>query len=101
VDAIVSERDAHGPFKSLVDLCRRVDLTKINRRVLEALVRSGALDAIGPNRATLMQAIPNALQVAEHATHAQAAGQTALFGGGDDDADIKHVMAPVREWTKR
>jgi DNA polymerase-3 subunit alpha len=100
VDAIVSERDAHGPFKSLVDLCRRVDLTKLNRRVLEALVRSGALDAIGPNRATLMQAIPNALQVAEHATHAQAAGQTALFGGGDD-SDIKHVMAPVREWTKR
>ena len=94
VEAIVGERDAHGPFKSLVDLCRRTDLQKLNRRVLEALVRSGALDALGPNRATLMQAIPNALQVAERATHAQAAGQTALFGGGDDDADIKHVMTP-------
>ena len=101
VEAIVGERDARGPFKSLVDLCRRTDLQKLNRRVLEALVRSGALDAIGPNRATLMQAIPNALQVAERATHARAAGQTALFGGGDDDADIKHVMTPIREWTKR
>jgi DNA polymerase-3 subunit alpha len=102
VETIVGERDAHGPFKSLVDLCRRTDLQKLNRRVLEALVRSGALDALGPNRATLMQAIPNAFQIAERATHAQAAGQTALFGGGDDDdADIKHVMTPVREWTKR
>ncbi|HVY65128.1 MAG TPA: DNA polymerase III subunit alpha [Gammaproteobacteria bacterium] len=103
VEAIVGERDAHGPFRSLVDLCRRTDLTKLNRRVLEALVRSGALDALGPNRATLMQAIPNALQLAEKSMHAQAAGQTALFGGGDDDheADLAHVLTPVREWSKR
>jgi DNA polymerase-3 subunit alpha len=101
VDAIVKERTANGPYKSLIDLCRRSDLTKLNRRVFEALARSGALDALGPNRATLMQAIPNAMQVAERSIHAQAAGQTALFGGGDDDSDLKHVMTPVREWTKR
>ncbi|MEO8464880.1 MAG: DNA polymerase III subunit alpha [Gammaproteobacteria bacterium] len=105
VDVIVNERDAHGPYKSLVDLCRRTDFQKLNRRALEALVRSGALDALGPNRATLMQAIPNALQVAERSMHAQAAGQTALFGGGGDgddgDTDLGLVMTPVRDWTKR
>jgi DNA polymerase-3 subunit alpha len=100
VDAIVAERNARGRYTSLVDLCRRVDLQKINRRVLEALVKSGALDSLGANRATLMQGIPNALQAAEHTVHAQAAGQTALFGG-DEREDIGHVLTPVRDWSKR
>jgi DNA polymerase-3 subunit alpha len=101
VDAIVSERDAHGRFTSLVDLCRRVDLTKINRRVLEALAKSGALDSLGANRATLMNGIPSALQAAERSVHAQAAGQTALFGGADHESELEHVLTPVREWSKR
>jgi DNA polymerase-3 subunit alpha len=101
VEAIVAERDAHGPYTSLVDLCRRVDLTKINRRVLEALVRSGALDSLGANRATLMQGIPQALSAAERSVHAQAAGQTALFGGDDRDRGFDIVLTPVREWSKR
>jgi DNA polymerase-3 subunit alpha len=101
VEAIVTERDACGPYKSLVDLCRRVDLTKINRRVLEALVKSGALDSLGANRATLMNGIGNALQAAERSVHAQAAGQATLFGGDDRDDTLEHVLTPVREWSKR
>jgi DNA polymerase-3 subunit alpha len=101
VEAIVGERSARGPFTSLVDLCRRVDLTKINRRVLEALVKSGALDSLGANRATLMQGVPNALQAAERSVHAQAAGQTALFGGDDHDDVLEHVLTPVRDFSKR
>jgi DNA polymerase-3 subunit alpha len=101
VDAIVSERDAHGPYRSLVDLCQRVDLTRINRRVLEALAKSGALDALGANRATLMQGIPNALQAAERSVHAQAAGQTALFGGDERDDALLPVLTQVRDWSKR
>jgi DNA polymerase-3 subunit alpha len=101
VEAIVAERNAHGAYKSLVDLCRRVDLTKINRRVLEALAKSGGLDSLGANRATLMNGIPNALQAAERSVHAQAAGQAALFGGGERDDTLDHVLTPVREWSKR
>ncbi|HUQ53661.1 MAG TPA: DNA polymerase III subunit alpha [Gammaproteobacteria bacterium] len=100
VEAIVAER-AHGPYKSLVDLCRRVDLQKINRRVLEALAKSGGLDSLGANRATLMNGISNALQAAERSVHAQAAGQTALFGGDERDDTLEHVLTPVREWSKR
>src|SRR6202142_4214305 len=44
VEAIVEERDAGGAYTSLADLCRRIDLARVNRRVLEALVRSGRLD---------------------------------------------------------
>ena len=101
VEAIVSEREANGPFSSLIDLCRRTDLQKLNRRVLEALARSGALDSLGANRATLMHGIPNALQLAERSVHAMAAGQATLFGGDGNDDELEHVMTPVREWTKR
>jgi DNA polymerase-3 subunit alpha len=101
VEAIVAERTAGGPYTSLVDLCRRVDLTKINRRVLEALARSGALDSLGANRATLMQGVPSALQAAERSVHAAAAGQAALFGGTERDDSLEFVLTPVREWTKR
>ena len=101
VEAIVAERDARGRFTGLVDLCRRVDLTKINRRVLEALAKSGALDSLGANRATLMHGIPGALQAAERSVHAQAAGQTALFGGDEREVALEHALTPIRDWSKR
>jgi DNA polymerase-3 subunit alpha len=101
VEAIVTERDAHGAYTSLTDFCRRVDLTKINRRVLEALAKSGALDALGANRATLMHGIPGALQAAERSVHAQAAGQTALFGGDERSEALEHVLTPMRDFSKR
>jgi DNA polymerase III subunit alpha len=80
VEAIIGEREASGPFTSLEDLCRRLDLQKVNRRVLEALLRSGSLDALGPNRATLMQRLPAAMQLGDQNTKAHQAGQDDLFG---------------------
>jgi DNA polymerase-3 subunit alpha len=101
IDNIVAERDANGPFCNLLDLCRRVDQQKLNRRVLEALARSGALDKLGTNRATLMNAVPSALKLAERSAHASAAGQTALFSEQDDDDGLEHLLTPVREWNER
>lgn len=80
VEAIVAERAAGGPFRSLEDLCRRLDLNKLNRRVLEALIRSGSLDCFGVNRATHMNRLPAAMQLGEQNTRAVAAGQVDLFG---------------------
>jgi DNA polymerase-3 subunit alpha len=80
VENMIAEREAHGPFRSLRDYCRRIDLKQVNRRVLEALIRAGALDSIGPNRATLMHQLPEAMQAAEQQSRAQAAGQVDLFG---------------------
>jgi DNA polymerase-3 subunit alpha len=82
VEALIGEREARGPFTSLEDLCRRIDLQKINRRVLEALLRSGSLDALGPNRATLMQRLPAAMQLGDQNSRAHEAGQNDLFGLG-------------------
>ena len=80
VEAIIGEREANGPFTSLEDLCRRLDLQKVNRRVLEALLRCGSLDELGPNRATLMQRLLAAMQLGDQNTKAHQAGQDDLFG---------------------
>jgi DNA polymerase-3 subunit alpha len=80
VQALIAERQARGAFASLEDLCRRLDLNRVNRRVLEALIRSGCLDSLGPNRNTQMSGLGAALQMGEQSTRAQSAGQVDLFG---------------------
>jgi len=101
VEAIIDEREAHGPFTSLEDLCARLDLQRVNRRVLEALLRSGSLDALGPNRATLMQRLPAAMQLGDQNTKAHQAGQDDLFGL----VSAQRPAAPIRrdeqtEWSE-
>jgi DNA polymerase-3 subunit alpha len=78
--ALQEARQAGGPFRDLWDFCRRIDLQKMNRRVLEALVRSGALDELGANRATLMQHLPLAIRLAEQHKASHSSGQVDLFG---------------------
>jgi DNA polymerase-3 subunit alpha len=80
VAAIMDERERGGPFRDLFDLCRRIDTRRVNKRVLEALILSGALDRMGPNRPSLLAALPQALQLAEQAGASVAAGQDDLFG---------------------
>jgi DNA polymerase-3 subunit alpha len=84
IEAMLQAREEGGPFRDLWDFCRRIDLHKANRRVLEALIRAGALDELGRNRATLMQHLPMAIRLAEQHRESQAAGQVDLFGGLDE-----------------
>ena len=80
IEALVQERQQGGSYRDLFDLCQRVDLHKLNRRVLESLIRSGAFDTLGANRATLAAQLPEALQLAEQHSRNDAAGQNDLFG---------------------
>ena len=80
IEALVQERQQNGLFCDLFDLCQRVDLRKLNRRVLDSLIRCGAFDALGPNRATLAVQLPEALQLAEQHSRNDAAGQNDMFG---------------------
>ncbi|HEX7417277.1 MAG TPA: OB-fold nucleic acid binding domain-containing protein, partial [Steroidobacteraceae bacterium] len=80
VAALVAERAARGPYKSLEELCRRLDLSKFNRRALEALIRSGSLDSLGSHRASLWQRLPAALARGEQNSKAHEAGQVDFFG---------------------
>ncbi|MDE2121441.1 MAG: DNA polymerase III subunit alpha, partial [Betaproteobacteria bacterium] len=88
IEAIVEAREAGGPFKSLMDFAERVDRSRINRRVLEALIRGGAFDHLDPNRATLMAAVGMALEhAAQRAEHADQGGLFDLLAG-------EHSAAP-------
>ena len=80
MDALIAEREARGPYRSLAELCRRTDLTRINRRTLEALIRSGSMDTIGPNRASLLAGLPAAMQLGDQTARAHEAGQNDMFG---------------------
>ncbi len=88
VEAIIEERAARGPFRSLPDLCRRIDLQRVNRRVFEALIRSGSLDLIGVNRASLTAQLDRSVHLGEQNSRAVSVGQVDLFGlsAADDTA---------------
>jgi DNA polymerase-3 subunit alpha len=104
IDAMLQARREGGPFEDIWDFCRRVDLHKANRRVLEALIRAGALDRLGRNRATLMAQLPMALKMAEQHKETQAAGQSDLFGTIDAETRLQpesQLVDPVRgEWEE-
>ncbi|MBC7251114.1 MAG: DNA polymerase III subunit alpha [Anaerolineae bacterium] len=78
VETILSARQEGGPFTSLDDFCQRVDLRQVNRRVLECLIKVGALDAFG-HRAALLEAIDQMLSLSQHVHQARDIGQLSMF----------------------
>jgi DNA polymerase-3 subunit alpha len=80
VEAIIEERERNGVFASLPDLCRRIDLQRVNKRVFEALIKSGSLDLIGPNRASLTGELERSMHLGEQNSRAISVGQVDLFG---------------------
>jgi DNA polymerase III subunit alpha len=103
VETIVSMRDSEGPFKSLEDLCERTAaIQDVNRRVLEALVQSGACDSLG-ERARLLAVLDHAVSRAERARRDRESGQTSLLDmvgsesddGGADDYGLSIDIAPM------
>ncbi len=94
IEALLEARRAGGPFRDLWEFCRRIDLHKANRRVLEGMVRAGALDGLAPNRATLMAQLPLALKFAEQHRETQAAGQFDLFGDAFGHGESAATPAP-------
>jgi DNA polymerase-3 subunit alpha len=87
VEIICAERERAGAFQNLFDFCRRVDLHKINKRVLEALIKSGAMDELGAHRAALLMSLEKAVATAEQQLKNQEQGQFDLFGTLSDMAE--------------
>ncbi len=105
IEGIIEARKQGGCFTDLFDFCSRIDLRKSNRRVLESLIRAGALDKLGANRATLMLNLPTALKAAEQQVADQAAGQNDLFGMGDSTRQATQArqlpLAESEEWSEK
>ncbi len=98
VQGMLAARDRLGRIGSLRALCREVDLRLVNKRVLESLVKAGALDRLGPNRASLCAAVDGALESAQKAVRDRETGQHGLFGlpGGGDAAEPE--VREIAEW---
>jgi DNA polymerase-3 subunit alpha len=97
IEVILQARKTDGPFKDLFDFCCRLDLRKVNRRVIESLIRAGAFDKLEPNRNALLSGVALAIGAAEQ-TNANS-NQNSLFGEASDQS--VHVLPNVAPWTEQ
>jgi DNA polymerase-3 subunit alpha len=103
VEVILQSRNQDGPFQSLFDFCRRVDMTAVNRRVIENLIKCGAYDSTQVSRARMLGALDEAMKVGQAHQRDQASNQIDIFGmlgmqtkNGPRAGD---VYAQVNEWS--
>ena len=97
IEVILQARKKDGPFKDLFDFCCRLDLRKVNRRVIESLIRAGAFDKLEPNRNALLAGVALAISAAEQAN--ANSNQNSLFGEVSDQS--VHVLPDVAPWTEQ
>ena len=97
MQSVIDSRQKEGPYRDLFDFCHRIDLKKINKRTLEALIRAGALDCLGIERSSLMAQLPEAVQAAEQARSNRETGIMDLFG---EVEEVQRKPAkPVKPWS--
>ena len=109
IEAIIKARTEGGAFVDLFDFCARLDLKKTNKRVLERLIKSGAMDALGPkldkgapHRAALFESLPEAIKAAEQHAKAQSLGQNDLFGLiNEEPEDTRQAFKEVSPWPEQ
>ena len=111
-ESVIAERNRNGEYSSLGEFCRRGDLEKVNRRALEAMIKSGAMDDFRATRRSLMHQLPEALKSAEQQARAAAAGQNDMFGLAEpvpltvaplvsSSASASSTIAELTEWSDR
>ena len=98
VQAIVKARDEGGPFRTLGDLLRRVEIAAINRRVLESLVQAGACDSLDGDRAQLLEAVGDLLAQAQERARGVSKNQESLFGADHEIASADPPLPLVPSW---
>ncbi|BGI51130.1 MAG: DNA polymerase III subunit alpha [Arsenophonus endosymbiont of Ceratovacuna japonica] len=102
IKSIIESRKKGGYFKEIYDFCTRVDIKKINRRIIEKLIISGAFDNLGPHRAALMSLLEDALKTANQYSKSEIIGQNDMFGILNKTTEqIKKSYINVAKWPER
>ncbi len=102
IEAILDSRNKNGYFKDLFDFCARIDLKKVNKRVIEKLILAGALDRLGPHRAAMMASLDDAVKAASQHHQAEAFGQTDMFGVlTDAPEEVEKKYTQVPPWPEK
>lgn len=97
VEEIIAARNSGGDFKSLFDFCRRCNKQHVNRRVIEALIRSGACDGFGEQRSVLLASVGKAIEYAEQ--EERNAQQCSLFGDEDSEFNDPPPYEQAKPWS--
>ena len=87
--ALITERTAKGPFANLFDLCERIDTRSVNKRVIENLIKVGAMDVLHPNRRALMEAVDRAFDRGHRIAKVREQNQQTLFGTFEEDESFR------------
>lgn len=102
IEAIIAAREENESFSDLFDFCAKVDLKKVNKRVLEKLVMSGAMDNLGPHRACIMATLPEAIAAADQHAKAESSGQSDMFGLLTTEPEqVEQAFANVPQWPEK
>src|SRR6185295_15102748 len=103
VEAIRVAREESGRFHSIYQFCELVDLGSINRRMIESLIRAGAMDSFEGTRSQLFVAVEGAVEAGQGAQRARLSGQEGLFGDvfGGDHPHVEKPLPAIPEWTLR
>ncbi len=102
IDSIVEARRKGGKFLDLEDFCSRVDLRLVNRKVIESLIKAGALDSLGMNRAGMMWGLDKVLNLAYRVHKEKASGQLSFFDSGNAQSAFKGLtgISQIKEWPE-
>jgi len=96
MEMLVKAREKGGPFKNVFDFANRLDTSIINKRLVENLVRAGALDSLEPNRASLMESVETILRHAQSSAQDRVSKQVSLFGG--EQKEQQFSLPKVPDW---
>jgi DNA polymerase-3 subunit alpha len=99
VEAIIKARAELGRFRSIYQFCEHADMTSINRRVMESLIKAGAMDGLQGTRAQLLLALDGAIETGNRAAKDRDSGQAGLFGGGPAEEHPEPVLPKANDWT--
>ena len=101
IESILEYR-SEQPFRSIFDFCERVDLRKVNKRVLESLIKSGAFDTFGLKRSQLFAGLEDILEYGQRVQREKSDPQMGLFGTGEDQPAINLPSLPeIGEWDEK
>ncbi len=103
LDSIIEERKQNGPYTSLSDFCSRIDSGKVNKKVIESLIKAGAFDSFKARRSQLMAVLGQALDRAKAVQRDRKSGQMSLFsiGPAKNSAAATEVELPdIPEWPE-
>jgi DNA polymerase-3 subunit alpha len=103
IESIMQAREEQGPFTSLFDFCQKVDLRKVNKRVIEGLIKCGAFDSTGVSRPKMMAALDKAMEGANQLARDRQAGQTSMFDmllGDSGPSQVQEEYPDVPEWSE-